>query len=183
MPTQETTDYTDPEQHLAWLFPGLEFTDGGGMMVDPRMYKKWSKHFVRGGAVHVDYLRSLANEDGYIHVDQLPKQEIERHPPSRGPDHWLNPVGKWVPVGTPREPETTAPDMEALTSPEQAAVLEQMVAMGKFTPEEVESFVARGMIRPDKLAPPVYQAPDPVIDTSALQGREPKKKPPRRRKK
>ncbi|UAK38453.1 DUF2744 domain-containing protein [Gordonia bronchialis] len=181
LPKQETTDYSDPRQHLAWIFPGLPFSDGGGMMTHPKFYADWSEHCVKAGAVHVDYLRSLANEDGYIHVDQLPKQQIERHPPTRGEDHWLNPTGKWVPFGTPRKPEQTAPNMNDYTAPEQAAVLEQMVAMGKFTPEEVENFVARGMIRPEKLAPEAFRMPDPVIDTSAMSSSTPTKKPPKKR--
>ncbi|QWS68139.1 hypothetical protein SEA_VANLEE_21 [Gordonia phage VanLee] len=172
IPVQDTADYSDPRRHLAWMFPGIKLSDGGGLMTHPETYYNWSEHCIKAGAVHVDYIRSLANDDGFIHVSQLPHQEIERHPPTRGEDHWLNPTGKWVPVGTPREKRETVVDIDGYTAPEQAAVLEQYALAGKFTPEEVESFIARGLIRPEALAPAPLRMPDPVIDTSALDKRE-----------
>lgn len=171
IPSQERTDWSDPRQHAAWVFPGMPLTDGGGFMSHPDTYGDWSEHVVNAGFTHVDYLRSLANDEGFIHVDQLPKQTIEHHQPQRGADHWLNPTGKWVKKGTPRPKVTKAPDMEKYTAMEQAESLEQMARMGRFSPELIEQMAAEGLIRADQLVPEPFRMPDPVIDTSALDNR------------
>jgi hypothetical protein len=157
---------------LAWTYVGMKLGPGKDQfMTTPDTLENWSEHQFKCGVVHVDYLKTLADENGNIHVSKLPEQQIERHPPRRGEDHWLNPTGKWVPKGTPREEELRAPDMSAYTPTEQADVLEQMARMGKFTPDVVEQLAAQGLIRPSALAPEAFRMPDPVIDTSALKNK------------
>lgn len=54
-------------------------------------------HLEMVGLVHVIDLKNMANEDGFIHVDQLPKVYLKHVAPEHGPDIQLNP-GTWMPA-------------------------------------------------------------------------------------
>lgn len=61
-------------------------------------------HLEMVGLVHVDDLLKLANESGYIHIDDLPPVYLKHLKPVEGPDIQLNP-GTWVPASTITEEE------------------------------------------------------------------------------
>lgn len=100
IPTQGECDFDKPEQHLLWALRGLQW--GDNTMVIPRpILEKWSSHLVATGAVHVSALWKLADENGKIDINDLPKQKIKYQLPQRGQNHDLNGAGKWVPVSAP----------------------------------------------------------------------------------
>lgn len=101
-----------------------------GIIQHPSVYFDGSKHLVQAGFVHVDYLRSLADDRGLIHVDQLPKQEIKYIPPHRGQQTSLNAASKWVPVETEPPAPIRLPDVRALTAEERAVLVAQLEANG-----------------------------------------------------
>lgn len=114
IPTQGETDFDKPEEHFLWQLRGISWGDSVAVIPRP-ILEKWSKHLVDGGAVHVSSLWKLADADGKIDINDLPKQKIKYLPPSQGADHQLNGSGRWVPVDH-EEPATTI-------TPEQAEIL------------------------------------------------------------
>lgn len=120
--SQAETDFTKPEQHFMWALRGLSF--GGSVAVIPRpILEDWSRHLVQTGAVHVSALWSLADENGKIDINDLPKQQIKYLPPSTG--HDLDGSGKWVPV----EYEEPSP-LEGLTPQMKKALAEELKKEG-----------------------------------------------------
>lgn len=96
--SQGETDFSKPEQHFMWLLRGLNW--GDSVTVIPRpILEDWSTHLVKGGAVHVSALWALADENGKIDINDLPKQQIKYLPPASGND--LDGSGRWVPVDHP----------------------------------------------------------------------------------
>lgn len=96
--SQGETDFSKPEQHFMWALRGLGW--GGSTTVIPRpILEEWSRHLVQAGAVHVSALWHLADSEGRIDINDLPKQQIKYLPPSSGSD--LDGSGQWVPVDHP----------------------------------------------------------------------------------
>ena len=72
-------------------------------------------HLEMVGLVHIIDLKNMANEEGYIHVDQLPKAYLKHVKPEAGPDIQLNP-GTWVPAAAITEQEETENRVSATLS-------------------------------------------------------------------
>lgn len=206
--SQETANFNDIREFAAWAFVGLKLPNGDALIASPQTYGDWSEQFGKAGFLHVSQLQAMAEGD-VIPVSSLPKQQIEYHPPRRGQNHWLNPTGKWVPVGTDREEALGAPDMAEYTHHEQADVVEQLAMSGRLSPTAIQELAAAGLIRLENLVPEALLSraeaearpsapttedvreafasmPDPVIDTSALDNRPPpppKASKPRKKKK
>lgn len=130
LPTQESHDPTDPKQHFVWALRNLPMVAGVGAITHPGYLAEWSEHLVKAGAVHVDYLAGLADENGMIHVSQLPKQTIKWQPPFRGQRHDMNNAARWVTADTPDPEPVVIPDVNKLTQQEQQAMLYQFHAAG-----------------------------------------------------
>jgi hypothetical protein len=129
-PTQETTDWNEPEQHFAWALRNLPAYAGSGLVTHPGFLREWSAHLWACGFAHRDYLASLADKDGNIHVSKLPEQTIKWQPAARGPRHGYNPAARWVPAGTPDPAPVNLPDIRDLTIQENNIMLEQYRAAG-----------------------------------------------------
>lgn len=122
--TQETADWKDPKKALAWALRGLPHPNGGSNQVShPAILETWSEHLVKVGLVHVDQIRALADENGNVHVDQLPKQRIKLQEAVRGPRTQYNPASRWVPIETPEPPKFRVQDPRQLTQQEREAQL------------------------------------------------------------
>lgn len=114
IPLRENCDPNNPEEAFMWAFVGLPGPKNAALLVHPDTLRQWSKHLWDLGFRHYP-------ED----------QQIEYHPPTAGQDHWLaGGGGRWVPKGTPRSPQASAPDMSQLTAAERAAVVAQLQGMG-----------------------------------------------------
>lgn len=123
LPQQHTTDLTKPEDHLIWALQNMPVIAGTGAVTHPAVLKEWAKHLWEAGVAHRDYLESLADEDGYIHVSQLPQQKKKLAPPMRGPRHGFNNASRWVEMGARTPAPMVVQDPRILTAQEQEAQL------------------------------------------------------------
>jgi hypothetical protein len=103
---------------------------GVGGITHPQFLVQWSEHLFNCGFAHRDYIASLADENGMVHVDQLPRQILDFQPAMRGPRHSYNNAARWVTEGTPAPDPVRLPDIQELTANEQQAMLQQFVDAG-----------------------------------------------------
>lgn len=110
VPMNEWNDYTKPAMNLP---------------TDAQQF--FAIHMDRVGLVHVDQVRSLANEYGWVHVDQLPQQLLQHWRPNEGPDIPINP-GTWHSVDEEMPDaaaaDMTPPDLSGIPDAEFAALKE-----------------------------------------------------------
>ncbi len=130
IPTQQEADFHNPEEHFVWAMRNMPTFAGIGAVTHPGFLRQWSKHLWECGFSHRDYLAGLADENGMIHVDQLPKQHIELQGAFRGPTHIYNNAARWVPVGTATPPPTRLPNVDDLTIQENDVMLRQYEQRG-----------------------------------------------------
>lgn len=130
IPTQNEVDWENPKQHFVWALKRLPMMHGVGQITHPTILEGWSEHLTKCGFAHRDYLASLADENGHIHVSQLPEQQIKYQPVIRGPRHEYNAADGWVDMDAPDSPLIRLPDVSQLTLQEQAVILEQFHALG-----------------------------------------------------
>ncbi|ERB55484.1 hypothetical protein N806_31160 [Rhodococcus sp. P27] len=130
IPTQSQADMDDPEEHVVWALVHLPNVGGVVQVTHPMILRAWSKHLVECGFVWAPGLAELADENGMIHVSQLPAQQIKHQPAPRGPRHQYNNAADWVPMDTPEPKKAVIPDIRALTPEENAAMLAQYKAAG-----------------------------------------------------
>jgi hypothetical protein len=103
---------------------------GVGAITHPGYLAGWSEHLWKCGFRHVDSLRELADEDGNIHVSQLPEQVIKFQKPFRGDHSHYNPAARWVGVDEADPEPVRIPDIKKLTQQENEAMLQQYRAAG-----------------------------------------------------
>ncbi|QGJ89728.1 hypothetical protein SEA_SUPERCHUNK_28 [Mycobacterium phage Superchunk] len=125
IPSQESHDPTDPRQHVAWALRNLPMIAGVGAITHPGYLADWSEHLWKCGFRHVDALRELADEDGNIHVSQLPEQAIKFQPAFRGQRHDMNNAARWVQMDAKDPEPVRIPNIRQLTDQENRAMLSQ----------------------------------------------------------
>jgi hypothetical protein len=125
IPTQETADMSNPQEHLCWALRSMPAFAGAGMVTHPGFLRAWSEHLYNVGFRHVDWLKGLADENGMIHVSKLPKQVLKFQEPMRGPRHTFNNAARWVGVNEPAPEPMHLPDIRELTIQENEAMLSQ----------------------------------------------------------
>lgn len=126
IPMQHECNADDPEEHALWALAGLPGVKGAPMILHPHHLRQWSKHL---------------HDLGFRHHPEHQKHEY--HPPLRGPKHWANQSGRWVPKGTKKPPQVVAPDMSAFTREEKADIIKQLMASG-----ELKDIVDSGEAKP-----------------------------------
>ncbi|AEK07394.1 hypothetical protein ROCKSTAR_28 [Mycobacterium phage Rockstar] len=127
---QEEVDWKKPEEHFAWALRNMPTFAGIGAVTHPGFLKTWSKHLWDCGFAHRDYLESLADEDGNIHVSKLPKQRIRWQAPFRGARSNYNNAARWVSMDTPAPKPMKLPDVRQLTQQENEFMLRQYRELG-----------------------------------------------------
>lgn len=140
IPMQQDADYSDPELALAWTLvhaPGAT-TASAPLTIPGPLGRALSKHQRELGVVHVDELRALANEDGFIHVDQLPVQQKKGQRPIRGQQNVLNNAFTWVPMDTEEPEPIVIQDPQGMTRQELEAVKARLAEMGELPVVEVK---------------------------------------------
>lgn len=140
IPTQETADMNNPQEHLVWALRNMPAFAGAGMVTHPGFLRSWSEHLFNCGFRHVDWLKGLADENGMIHVSKLPQQMLKFQPPVRGPRHGYNNAARWVSADTPDPQPIRLPDIRQLTIQENEAMLAQYRDAGML-PHEQERVV------------------------------------------
>ncbi|AXH46773.1 minor tail protein [Mycobacterium phage Acolyte] len=145
IPSQEEHDPADPRQHVIWALRNLPMVAGVGAITHPGYLADWSDHLWKCGFRHVDWLRELADEDGNIHISQLPDQEIKFQPAFRGQRHDMNHAARWVGKDEPDPVPVRIPNIRQLTQQENEAMLRQyreagMIPDNSHGPSEAEEF-------------------------------------------
>ncbi|QFG04504.1 hypothetical protein SEA_JEEVES_29 [Mycobacterium phage Jeeves] len=125
IPSQQDHDPNDPRQHAIWALRNLPMVAGVGAITHPAYLADWSERIWQAGFRHVDWLKGLADEDGNIHVSQLPQQEIKFQPAFRGQRHDMNNAARWVKHDEPDPEPVRIPDIRKLTQQENEAMLRQ----------------------------------------------------------
>ncbi|QGJ88782.1 hypothetical protein SEA_YECEY3_30 [Mycobacterium phage Yecey3] len=125
IPSQQDHNPKDPRQHAIWALRNLPMVAGVGAITHPAYLADWSEHLWKCGFRHVDALRELADEDGNIHVSQLPEQVIKFQPAFRGQRHDMNNAARWVKHDEPDPEPVRIPDIRKLTQQENEAMLRQ----------------------------------------------------------
>ena len=125
IPTQQEHDPADPSQHVVWALRNLPMVAGVGAITHPGYLSAWSEHLWKAGFRHRDYLESLADENGNIHVSKLPEQQIKFHAPFRGQHHDMNNAARWVGKDEPDPVPVRIPDIRVLTQQENEAMIRQ----------------------------------------------------------
>ncbi len=146
IPTQETADMNNPQEHVLWALRNMPAFAGAGMVTHPGFLRAWSEHLFNCGFRHVSWLEELADKDGNIHVSKLPRQVLKFQPAMRGPRHTFNNAARWVGVNEPDPEPINLPDIKQLTIQENEAMLQQyrdagMIPAGPHGPvlaEEIE---------------------------------------------
>ncbi|ASR86138.1 minor tail protein [Mycobacterium phage BobSwaget] len=147
IPSQESHDSSKPREHVAWALRNLPMVAGVGAITHPAYLSDWSEHLWKCGFRHVDWLRGLADENGNIHVSQLPEQEIKFQPAFRGQRHDMNNAARWVGKDEPDPEPVRIPDIRKLTQQENEAMLRQYREAGMIPdnspgPSMAEEFTA-----------------------------------------
>jgi hypothetical protein len=143
IPTQQEADLNNPEEHFLWALRNLPMVAGSGMMTFSPFLRGWSSHLWECGFAHRDYLERLADEDGNIHVSQLPQQVKKFQPPFRGPHHTYNPAARWVKSDTPEPKPFTVPNIKQMTLQEKYALAYQLKQEGVTIPDAPKPMKAR----------------------------------------
>lgn len=157
IPRIDDCDPDVPEQALLWASMYIPCA-GRSPMVFPRMIAELiSKHYSECGVVHAPSLARLANEDGFIHVDQLPKQKKKFSRPYRGEQHPLNGAGGWVAMDAPEEEPIVIQDPAVMTVREREAQIERLRYMGykvnEPEPEDPKARVLEAWEKPPRQDP------------------------------
>ncbi|KRD08565.1 hypothetical protein ASE48_08330 [Mycobacterium sp. Root265] len=130
IPSQETHDPEDPRQHVIWALRNLPMVAGVGAITHPGYLADWSEHLWKCGFSHRDYLAALADEDGNIHISQLPEQVIKFQPAFRGQRHDMNNAARWVGSDEEAPPPVRIPNIKQMTDQERQAMLQQFRESG-----------------------------------------------------
>lgn len=154
IPLKSECDPTVPAEAMLWASMYIPVA-GRSPMVFPRMIaEKFSEHYTEAGFVHVDYIRSMADENGMVHVDQLPQQKKKFRRPFRGAQSPLNGMGGWVPMDEVEPDPVRIQDPAAMTVAEREAVVERLRYKGYRInePEEAPKKASIG-VAPPRLDP------------------------------
>ncbi|QGH79700.1 hypothetical protein SEA_ANON_29 [Gordonia phage Anon] len=124
-PTQDDHNPKDPKQHFLWALRNMPMFAGIGAITNIEILRGWSEHLWKCGFAHRDYLAGLADENGYIHISQLPQQILKFRPAFRGPRHGYNNAARWVSADEPDPQPVRIPDISKLTQQENEAMIQQ----------------------------------------------------------
>lgn len=142
IPTQEEHNPHDPRQHAVWALRNLPLVAGVGAITHPAYLADWSEHLWKCGFSHRDYLEGLADENGNIHVSQLPKQTIRFQQPFRGPRNLYNNAARWAGMDEQDPEPVRIPDIRQLTDQENQAMIQQYKSAGLIPDDSPKPSVA-----------------------------------------
>lgn len=145
IPSQDTANMDNPEEHFLWALRNMPTFAGIGAVTNSGFLRAWSKHLWKCGFAHRDWLAKLADENGNIHVSKLPKQLIKFQPAMRGPRHQYNNAAQWVGKDTPDPEPMRIPDIRELTIQENAAMIQQYEDAGMLSPYVPPPSVAKAV--------------------------------------
>lgn len=136
IPTLENCDPNDPEQVLQWIAVQLPFAGKQEYTPSPEQRAAWSKRWDSLAIVYAPSLAKLADENGNIHVSQLPQPKLKLRVPYRGQQHYLNGAMQWVDIDEPEVSPVQLPDMAEYTPHERAFMVEDLRYHGAVKSDE-----------------------------------------------
>lgn len=148
VPTFDNCDRNDPTQKFQPLFVALPFIGDQTFTPQDEILEKWSKRADDVGMVYGPHLAELADENGMIHVSQLPQPKVKLLTPRRGPDHTLNGAAGWVDVNEPDPDPVIIPDVGVYTRHEQEIIAEQLRYHGVLPTEKPQVQTAKENLGP-----------------------------------
>jgi hypothetical protein len=155
IPRIEDCDPDDPDQALLWASMYIPVA-GRSPMVWPRMIAEMiSKHYTECGIVHAPSLARLANADGFIHVDDLPKQQKQFMRPYRGQQSPFNGSGGWMGMDEVEEDPINIQDPVEMTVHEREAQVERYRYLG-YKVNEPEPEAPKARVVPPEEKPPRF---------------------------
>lgn len=143
IPTWDSVDRTDPRLKLKPACIGLPWAGKQVFTLPSDTAEEWSEHWDKIGLVYVGDIAALADENGMIHVDQLPKPQLKLLPPHRGQQHPMNATMRWAPVDEEEPAPVVIPDVSAYTPHEQVVIAEQLYHSGVIKPPTPERDTAQ----------------------------------------
>lgn len=162
IPTQSTCDWNDPSQAMVWASMYIPVL-GRSPMVFPRIIaEKLSEHYTACGYVHVDQVAALADENGYVHVSQLPEQKQKLVRPYRGQQHELNPMGRWASMDEIEPEPVVIQDPAAMTVHEREAQVERLRYLG-YRVNEPEPETPKGHVEDPLDQPPSFNPDEHTV--------------------
>lgn len=135
LPSKDECNPGNPEEHFLWALRNMPLFAGTGVVTHSGFLRTWSKHLWECGFAHRDYLASMADADGNIHVSKLPAQQIEFREAFRGPQHQYNNAARWAKAGEPDPKPVFIPNIKEMTIQEQYALAYQLKAEGVVIPD------------------------------------------------
>lgn len=112
-----------PEEYILESLQMMPVVAGTGAVTHPALLKGWAKHLMDAGVAHRDYLETLADENGNIHISKLPKKKLKLADPIRGPLHGFNNARRWVDSDAKDTPLPVVQDPRTMTAQEREAQL------------------------------------------------------------
>lgn len=137
--TLENCDLDDPAQHFVWALINVPGIGKSGTAIPVTWAASISEHLVKLGFAWGPHLAKLADGNGMIHIDQLPKQTKKFKRPVRGEQSTFNNAATWVDMDEPEPEPIRIPDVQQLTAAERAAMVAQLVANGDIKLPEPEA--------------------------------------------
>ncbi|MFC9761641.1 DUF2744 domain-containing protein [Rhodococcus jostii] len=150
----------DPELRNQFVCVALPFHGQTPYTVEDELLPQWSKRLDEVGYVWAPRLAELADENGFIHVSQLPVPTIKFRPPFRGQQNSLNNSGVWVDVNDPDPDPVVLPDVTTYTRHEQEVIAAQLRQEGVIHQEKTQVDVAE--VLPKRLFDPAEHSPSTV---------------------
>ena len=153
LPTiEECKASNDPELMNQFVFVALPFHGQTPYTVEDALLPQWSKRLDDVGFVWAPRLAELADENGNIHVSQLPSPKIKFRAPFRGQQNSYNNSGVWVDINDTDPDPVVLPDVTTYTRHEQEVIVEQLRQ--------------EGVIHEEKALVDVAEAVTPAFDPS-----------------
>lgn len=146
IPAQHEADMKNPEEHFVWALRNLPSFAGSGLVTHSGFLRMWSDHLWKCAFAHRDYLVGLADENGMIHISQLPVQTIKFQEAFRGPTHTYNNAARWVEKDAPAPEPYRLQDVTKLTIQEQHVMAYQLKQAGIIPADPVPQHTAQELL-------------------------------------
>jgi hypothetical protein len=148
IPTIDTCDQSDPKQKYQWAFADWPYLGTQGYTPAEEIRETYSERLDALAFVHAPALAALADENGNIHVSQLPEMKLKLRMPYRGQQHATNGLLKWVDLDDEDPEPVMIQDPAELTVHEQMVQVERLRFTGAIKDPEPEVVAAQVVNRP-----------------------------------
>lgn len=140
--TPEGCDPNDPKDSLRFLASALPNLGGVAYTPHQDIQEAWSERWTAMGVTTGPRIAALADENGMVHVSQLPVPTIKLRLPHSGQPHPMNGLLEWVPVDEPDVAPIRLPSADEMDVLERAVMAEDLRRVGAIPTPEPEIVTA-----------------------------------------